>query len=510
MASSPFKKILIQNSLSGLLQSLISSVLIFLTIPIFINKLGSESYGIFSLTTIIGNLNVFVNLGLSATLIKFLAEQGKGSESDYDIVVTSVLLILILLPFTIIAIIFKSFIIKNILNIPVNYYDRVKWLYIFLLLSSLIILLGQNLSAILDSQQKILLTNMLQSIYNFIYWGLILLVLIIGFDLPTIGFVIFISSLIWFIAIFVAVRKIWGKINFKGTKYNFFRIAKKQLRYGIEIYTGGVIGFFYEPFSKLLISHFFGTTHVGFFDIALKIKAFLWGLLSKILYPLYPLISGLKDKNKIRFIIHDIEQKLFYLVVPLVSIIAIITKPVISVWISRDVDIISISTICIVIAHLISITLMPNYQFLIAKQQAAKTIFLQSINVIASILIFFISYPFLGYYGIILGNVGSILFSFFLSLYFQKKYLNSLVFDSFLQIGSVVFVLIVNLICGYFLARILPSDSIKILALPIVLSFTTIILYRYLHLFKTEDILRYLGNNEKLYKIGVKVLCMPR
>ena len=70
------KKVLINNSLSGVCQLVITALLTFFSIPIFIHKLGTELYGVFALVSVIGNLNLFTNLGLDVALRKFIAEQG--------------------------------------------------------------------------------------------------------------------------------------------------------------------------------------------------------------------------------------------------------------------------------------------------------------------------------------------------------------------------------------------------------------------------------------------------
>ena len=65
------KKTLINNSLSGLVQLIITALLTFICIPVFINKLGVELYGVFAIVSVIGNLNIFANLGLNTNKIYF-------------------------------------------------------------------------------------------------------------------------------------------------------------------------------------------------------------------------------------------------------------------------------------------------------------------------------------------------------------------------------------------------------------------------------------------------------
>ena len=299
------KKLLLKNSVTGVTHQILRAILLFITIPIFIRLLGIEKYGIFSLLIVIGSLNEIINFGLNISLLKYLAEQGKCSESDFDIMITISLQLLFVIPITFLALIFNKFIICNVLGLPIIHYNETKDLFSFLLLSNGILLLGQTLSSIIDSIQKIYINNILQIIYVILYWGLIIFVLSLGYSLREIGLVIFITSIVWFFLVSFFVFKYWGKFCFDGLSNNFFRIVKKQLTYSIKVYTASIIGIFYEPFSKILLSHFVGITEVGFFDIALRLKSQVWGIFSRIFYPLFPFISKQIDKDIIRKYVHD-------------------------------------------------------------------------------------------------------------------------------------------------------------------------------------------------------------
>ena len=54
------KKVLINNSISGVCQLVITALLTFFSIPVFIHKLGTDLYGVFALVSVIGNLNLFI------------------------------------------------------------------------------------------------------------------------------------------------------------------------------------------------------------------------------------------------------------------------------------------------------------------------------------------------------------------------------------------------------------------------------------------------------------------
>jgi len=499
------KKLLYTNSLTGVLQLLITSVLTFFTIQIFIKRLGTEIYGVFSLVSVIGNLNIFTNLGLNLGLIKFLSEQGKSKESDYDIFVVIVILIVVLIPANILFIFLSDFVLNNILRIPEHLMEQAKWLYIFLIISNFIVLFGQSFNAVLDSQQKIYITNLLQSVYSIFYWGLILVVLLMGLSLPEIGKMILLTSIVWFLLIFIFYYRIWGKLELSGLKANFVRVTKKQIKYGVKIYLSGLVNFFYEPVTKILISNFLNVSSVSFFDIALKVRTILWSLISKILYPLLPLIAQLTDTGKIRNIVHDIEQKMYFIIIPVIAIILLCSKPFINIWLGTDVEIIALSVSSVVSFYLIGITVMPNYHYLMTKK-VTKTIILQFSNAIFNTLIFLLTYKILGYYSVLLSFNAAIMSSFVLSLYYQKKYLNSLIFDSFLQLLKVIVLLGLCILIGLPFLFLLDSDLLKLIVIPFVILISSVMLYRYLNLFKSEDIFKYAGYNSFVSKILLKIL----
>lgn len=499
------KRTLVKNSLFGLGQAVINLLLVFFVIPIFINMLGSESYGVFALIMVVGNLNTFSNLGLTSALVKFIAEQGKSEESNIDIFVNLILMISAILPLTLIFEYSDKFILLDLLKIPLKFFDEAKWLYFWLLWANFLLLVGQVIKSILDALQKVYVTSLLQIFYNILYWGLILVALLLGFNLTAIGLAIFIAAFIWLIITIISAMKEWGMLSFVGLRKNFKVSAKKQLNYGLKIYAGGMIGFFYEPVSKILISNFIGVAEVGFYDIALKLRSQIWGFISQIFYPLYPFISKEQDKSVIRRYVHDLEQKSFLIIVPIVVLVILLMHPFIDVWLGKDVDIISITAIFIISFHLIGSSVIPNYQFLMAKDLAQKTIILQLSNVVFNALFFLAFVYFIGYYALIVGNVAAILSSFILSLYYQNKYLDSLIFDSSKQIIKLLILGCLLFGIGFTTNIFITSNLLQIVIDPIIVSIATIFLYRSFKMITLEDIKRYTGNNIKLSRLGIKV-----
>jgi O-antigen/teichoic acid export membrane protein len=321
-----------------------------------------------------------------------------------------------------------------------------------------------------------------------------------------IGIGILISALVWFFLVVIFSVKSWGYFEFNGFRTHFFPTLKKQLSYGSKLYTSGTISFFYEPLTKILISHFIGINEVGYFDIAIRLRNQIWNLIGKLFYPVFPLIAKLNDKEQIKKLVHDIEQKAAYLMIPVLVSMLIISRPLITIWIGNNISLISLTVICIIEGYLLGSLFIPTYQFLMLKGYPGKTIIIQSVNVVVNGVLFFVALPYIGYYAAIIGNVGAILCSSALMLYYQKKLLNIFIIDSKLHLLNIIIIFGFNLVTGYALNIIIISNLIKIFLVPVLLLIMSLFLFRRLKVFSIPEIQRYFGINNRIESILSMIL----
>jgi O-antigen/teichoic acid export membrane protein len=497
-----------KGSLTGVAQAVVSTVLVVVTIPLFRQNLGSEAYGVFSLLALVGSVNTFANLGLNASLVRFLAEQGKTRESDHDIAVTLILLAAIVAPVTVVALIFREWLLVSLLGIPPQLFGDAVWLYYSMLICNIFVILGQTFTAILDAQQKVYLTNSYQMVYSIVYWGSILAVILLGLALKEVAVAIVVSTAIWFFLVALSGTRSWGRLDLAGLPGDGVAAAKKQLSYGVQLYTAGLVSFLYEPLSKILISHFFGIREVGIFDIGLRAKNLINGLASKVLSPLYPMLSQTMDARRIRTIIHDMEQKIFLLVLPAFGIVVLTSYPLMSMFFSTDAADIAITVVWIVGAFLLGgFTVIPMYAFLMAKGYASKTIISQSMNVLVNIVAFLICFRWSGYFAIVIANAAAVVSGFFLLAYYQKRYLDSLIFDSMTQLSAMFGTFAITTTLAFVLFSVWDTGSLVLLWAPLLIVSLTIVLYRLFGLITPVDVARYLGEENFAARISVRLLC---
>jgi O-antigen/teichoic acid export membrane protein len=491
------RKLLLKNSVSGIIQFILTAILTLIAVPVFINKLGTKGYGIFSILSVIGSISTFSHLGLNVSLVKFLAEQGKCRESGYDILVTLILLLAITIPISLLIIVFNKFIIINLLNIPIESYVESRDLFILLVISNFLMLIGQVFTSIINASQRMYISNNLKLVYSFIYWSTLITIISLGFGLKEIGYGSLFASGLLFILTIIFALKIAGNISVFGLSANFKRIAIKQMSYGFKMYSASIISFFYEPLTKILISRFIGLSEVGFYDIALKVKNYLVSILSKPFEPLFPYLAQLSDEGKIRTLVHDLEQKSLLLILPLVIIFFFSSDYVVTLWLSNSSPHLLAGVKYISIFYLYGLITTPNYQFLAAKGHAGITILLHLCNTLVNIIIILFLFNNIGYYSVIIGNSIAILSSFILSLFYQNKFLNSLIFNNAKQL--IYYILIgftLSIVC--YLMSLIRPPYISLCCMCFIVPIITWLLYRYFKFITINDITRYFGEKSKL------------
>lgn len=487
------KALLIKNSLFGIIQFVLTAILTFISIPLFINKLGFELYGVWAVIAVIGNLNMLTNFGLNRALVVYVSRQGKSKESDLDIAVTQIILLFLIVVFTLVVFFSKEFIINSLLSIPSQYSLESQGLMMLLVLANGLLLLGQSFTSVIDAKQKMYITNSSQFIYSLIYWVSQIVILYLGGGLFEIGLGALSAAIIWFIIVFAFYRGMWGKLILQGLFSNFKKVAIKQLSYGGKIYLSGLVGFMFEPLSKILLSNFIGVDAVALFELGLKVKNQLNGLLVKVLTPLFPYISQAKNNLQLHLKINDLTLKIQLLVIPISITIIFVMQILIKLWLGEE-NLFQITVFVLtmtVTLILLQPSVMPIYQFLQSKNLATKTIWVQLSSVIVNALFFFATYKFIGLYAILGSNCLGLFAAYLLCNYYKYKYLQFSIakeLNYYLKLGGLVITILIPCI---FVRYYFEFSIWDLLIYPILVASLFVLSVRKMKLVSPDDLNTY-------------------
>ncbi|MBP9211331.1 MAG: oligosaccharide flippase family protein [Bacteroidetes bacterium] len=422
------RKILV-NSTAGVVQVAVNIIVTFLSIPIYYAYLGGEMYGVYSVITAVGIIGNFINFGFNISIIKFLSEQGRCAESDRDIF-TAVTLAGGLVSMVVMGgIVFRHEVLADVLRIPSQLQTAdVYGFYTAVLISNIFMFLGEIPSAVLDSQHKIYITNVLQMVNIVLNRGGGAVAVMLGAGIAGVGQMYLAASLSWFALLLFYFFRHWEFTSFRGLLYRFPASVKKQVAYGYKVLLTGISGFFYEPFMKVLISRYIGIAEVGMFDIAFRLKNIVWNVMVKALYPITPLIARYTDAAAVRMLVDRVSRMLLMVSLPLIAMLLSMTDEIIGLWLGEGQEMIIRSTKIIIGAHLVLISSIPAYQYLQIKDHPEKNFYIQLLNAILSFTYFMIMVPHWGYIAAVIAFVSAVLTTNALMIFFQWKYLDSIIF----------------------------------------------------------------------------------
>lgn len=489
------------GSISGIVQFIISTIIIFLSIRIFIKNVGDEEYGLFAIVSIIGNMLVFTRLGLDTSLIKYISEQGTTKESCYDIFITYVLLTIVFIPIAFLF--YQPWFLNKILGIPADCLLRIHSLIVYLIISNYFLLIGIIFSAMLISQQFIHYVNFIQLVYTIAYWVILIIFTSTDKRIDDLGLPIFLTTLFWFvISVYFAIKK-WGNFDLRGIHKNYKRILKKHISYGSKVYLLGVITFLYEPLTKILINQFFGLTVAGYFDIASRLKGQLWGIFGKILMPLLPLMSNIRQKEKIRQLVANLFIILLYLGIVISVYLVFITPRLLQIWLGNTNYQLNSIVISILASYLLfSIPVIPITNYLLATSQVSKQILSQFIMVIINLFIIFIIGTHWDIYSLVASHLISLATSFVILLSFQNTIFGQLFRKRHFQ--NVIIFTISNILLGFFICKIVNTTVFLCLSL-ISFAALNITVSRLLKIFDISLIYFYYPKNDKIQKFLINL-----
>lgn len=506
------KSLLVKNSVFGVLQLVLTAILTFISVPLFVGELGIDLYGVWAVLAVIGSLNMLTNFGLNRALVVFVSQQGKSKKSDHDIAVTQIILFCLIVLFTLIVIVNKVFIVNTILSIPLIYSQDAQQLLVLLVIANGFLLLGQTFTAVIDANQKMYITNSCQFIYSLIYWVSQIVILYLGGGLFEIGLGALFAAIVWFLILFIIYRRMWGKLDLEGLWGNFKLVAKKQISYGSKIYISGLTGFMFEPLSKILLSKFIGVDAVAIFEIGLKVKNQLNGFLVKLLNPLFPYIAQEENNKNLHLKINDLTLKIQLAVIPISITLFFILKILIELWLGTDN--LEKNTVFVVTMTVTLIMLQPSvlpvYQYLQSKNLADKTIYVQLASVIINAILFLLSYKVIGDYAILIANSLGLFAAYMMCNYYKYKYLNFSVIKEmnyYVKLGLLTSVLLIQcMIVRYYL----EYSIWDLIIYPIIIGISFILLIRWMKLITIIDIQRYFETVPYLKDKLVKLLIIQK
>ena len=387
---------ILRNSIFKITCYALTTLLVFLTIPIIIDSLGVEVFGVIGIvTSFVSYLTIITNSfssSVSRNLI-FLLNSSNFKEANKEF--NSVLFLIIIIGVVVYPFLYysaESF--ASVLNIS----DQSSPSVIFLVRSVFFVFFVSSVAGIFGSVYVIRDRYDLQSIsdmFQKIILNMLVITLLIYWDtsLYSYSVALLISSL--FIVSFNSLffYRLLGEVKVSPSLFSTSRLSSNlSLSWWLMINQIGAL--LYHQSSLILVGIFVGVAHAGFLAISLTISSQVRVLAT--------LISSVFQTKMIRYVANENDEQandFFLKVVMVISVIVVLvcslflggSKWVLSVWLGKvDPQVLILCIICTSYLPII-LNLIPTWSFLLAKNDVSfmgKITFINGIlNVVVSVIL---------------------------------------------------------------------------------------------------------------------------
>lgn len=330
------KRRVLINAIMSAVQILVISGVLFILYKFLLNTIGVQQLGIWALVLATTSVTQIANFGLSGSVVKFVAKYVARHENEN---VSGVIQTAALSAgaFVGLFLIIGYPIAKWVLGLVIPYESLPSALTIlpYAFLALWIMVITSIFQAGLDGYQRIDLRSLLLMagavLHLFLCFQLAPVYGLMGVAYARViqNFTILLSS--WFL-----LKRYLPLLPIFPYKWNK-GLFKEIIGYGINFQVISVTAMFYDPITKAFLSKFGGLSMVGYFEMANRMVQQFRALIVSANQVLVPAIADLKEKapKKIQSVYLTSYQLIFYLALPLFSLIIVCTPIISELWIGH-------------------------------------------------------------------------------------------------------------------------------------------------------------------------------
>ncbi len=330
------KRQLFINAIMSLVQIVVVSAVLFILYRFLLNTIGVEQLGIWSLVLATTAVTQIGNLGLSGSVVKFVAKYiARGeSESVSSVIQTAALSVGIFVGFVLLA---GYPVAQWVLRLVVSdeFLPLALAILPYALLALWVMVITSIFQAGLDGYQRIDMRSYLL-IGGAIIHLLLCFVLAPTYGLIGVAYARVIQNTAILLSTWVLLKKHLPSLPIFPSKWSK-NIFKEIIGYGINFQLISVTSIFYDPITKALLSKFGGLSMLGYYEMASKMVQQFRALIVSANQVIVPTIADLKERTpeRVQSIYLTSYQLLFYLALPLYSLIVVCTPIISELWIGH-------------------------------------------------------------------------------------------------------------------------------------------------------------------------------
>lgn len=490
-----YKKFLLSTFSNVILKSFVLA-LAFFVIPLFIEKMGKELYGIWILNfTIIGYFAIVVS-GIPGGIIKHISEsKGKGEKQIQIINVGFISYFLLGLLLGTSIFFFAEFILQ-LFNISIQYYE----LSVRLLKIAAIFLIALWPFSVFDSILKGLLEyktlSIIKGVTAIINSAMILFALIIGLHITLILILSYTITLLSSLMLFVTVKKKIVGLNISLKQFDK-KLFKSITRFTIGMLIIELISLMTYQVDQLIIGHYLSVSEITTYFIVTiifyKLRA-IYSMMSEVIMPVVFEANSKQDNKLIRKMAIKGSKYINIGFVPLVVLSVVISKSFITLWMGPEYGKYGYwSSLFVFQLFLGAVYVGVPGKISIGMGKLKQIQLISSILVILNIVISIACIPYFGFAGVLIGSVSSSMISVFGVSKFYCNLIEVPLKDILKANIKITIALFTYMVLGFFIIQLLIMEWLTLVVFIILFLG---LMYLTMYVFFVEDKEKQIINNK--------------
>ncbi len=500
------KGVILRNSFFSTVAYSISSILWIVLIPLIIQRLGEETYGIWAIASIIISASNLINLGLPVALTKYTAEFVAKNQEHRIIELlraTDILYIIISVTSLFVIILLNNFIIHHVFGVrEAVRAETLRNLLPLMVPLSLLFLLSTSRKSIADGYQEIRFSSQVTLFGRFANFSMTILFILKGLGVWSLYLAAVIENgLTMMFYIHFVRRKIksdsWmhsldlthndgsNLQKWRGgwKDFNFISESlRESIKYGMNLQLSALITFGLEIFYKSFISNILGLAYLGLFQVAWRLIQVMQGFLTSALRPLFPAsasLIGADNKIELHLLFRKATQYSILISSSILVLIIPFSDLMFRLWIgiNSPFQTITFQLLCLWVAF--STLATPGFLYLMGAGRSVLITIIQGASSACALVLALAPYFLTKEYPVILIGLSYALgglVAYLITLWYTQKVFHwkiSSIYKQAVPTVAVIGAAILTLLAFYFTSLL---DSIPYLSLTFVIILPTYLL----------------------------------
>lgn len=350
------------NAIMSIAQVLVVSGILFFLYRFLLQTIGVEQLGIWSLILATSSISNLASFGISGSVVKFVAKY--IAHEDYSnasrVVQTAAISVAVLLGIAI-AVGYKAILWILAVVLPVKFYYLAELILPYSLISLWLTSITGVFQSGLDGLQRIHLRNILLMGGTILYF-ILAIILTTRLGLLGLAYSQVIQSLVVMVSSWLLLTRYLPHLPLIPYRWNR-GIFKEIIGYGVNFQIISLFLLLSDPITKALLSKFGGVSMVGYFEMANKLIVQLRAFVVSASQVMIPVIANIKEKTpeKVEEIYLKSYQLIFYVSLPLYTLIIMSASIVSYLWIGYYESVFVVFTVVLSTGWFINTLSVPAY-----------------------------------------------------------------------------------------------------------------------------------------------------